>query len=59
MTVREIYEYLDSIAPFLKKSYLNDLARKAIQTDGLKAISPIAPFLDETLLAEAVKERYL
>lgn len=51
--------HFDSIAPFLNREYLNALAQKAIQKDGIKAISNIAPFLDKKILSEYVKESYL
>lgn len=35
------------LAPFLEKDFLNTLAKKAIEKDGIKAISPIVHFLDK------------
>ena len=47
------------LAPFLEKDFLNTLAKKAIEKDGIKAISPIVHFLDKNMLSEFIKEQFL
>lgn len=51
--------HFETIAPFLNREYLNGLAREAIQREGIRAVSGIAPFLDRDMLSEYVKEKYL
>ena len=44
---------MEHIAPFMNRDHLNQLAKKAVEKDGIKAISPIAPFLSTKLPASS------
>ena len=43
----------------MDRGRLQNLAAEAIERDGIKAISPIAPFLGREFLEKYVRERYL
>jgi len=38
---------ISSIAPFLCRSFLNGLAKEVIEREGIDAITPIIPFIDQ------------
>lgn len=43
----------------MDRGYLTSLAKESLEKDGIKAISPIVPFLDQEMITQFVREKYL
>ena len=50
---------MEDIARFLDKEFLTGLAKETLEKEGIKGISPIARYLDQEMLIQFVREKYL